>query len=345
MKEYFYNLITGERRVFIGPILRPFLLLAASLFFVIVKTRFFLYKTGILMSGRLPVPVISVGNITWGGTGKTPLVEALIKRLHHKGLSLVLLTRGYGNDEDKVISSNMPYARVLAGKRRLFNALDYSRGNKADAFVLDDGFQHLKIKRDIDIVTINAQGPFGNNMLFPAGCLREPVNALRRAHIVVITKSDLVPAQKLIELTASIRNISNDIMIVRARHKPKFLFTANGQERPLEYIKGKRVLAVSALADNPSFIKTVENLGAEIAFSLSYIDHHRYREDDVRVITESFKAFRAGMVVTTEKDWVKLSALVQGPAGIGIEFTILKIELEVEEDEAFYRRVYSVLPG
>jgi len=344
MKEYFYNLITGERRVFIGPILRPFLLLASFLFFIGVKARLFLYKTRILRPGKLPAPVISIGNITWGGTGKTPLVEALLGRLHNKGLSAVLLTRGYGEDEDKVISSNMPYARVISGKHRMSNALNYSKHNKADVFILDDGFQHFKIKRDIDIVTINAQSPFGNGMLLPAGCLREPLNALRRADIAVITKSDLVPGQRLIEIISCVKNISKDIIVFRARHSLKFFRTASGQKMPLEYVKNKRVVSVSALADNRSFIKTIENLGAEIVSSPFYIDHHRYTEGDVKRVLEILKKFQANIVVTTEKDWIKLGALIKGPIS-GVEFLVLKMELEVEEDEIFYRRLSAVLPG
>ena len=344
MKEYFYNLITGERRVFIGPILRPFLLLASFLFFIGVKARLFLYKTRILRPGKLPAPVISIGNITWGGTGKTPLVEALLGRLHNKGLSAVLLTRGYGEDEDKVISSNMPYARVISGKHRMSNALNYSKHNKADVFILDDGFQHFKIKRDIDIVTINAQSPFGNGMLLPAGCLREPLNALRRADIAVITKSDLVSGQRLIEIISCVKKISKDITVFRARHSVKFFRTAAGEKIPLEYVKNKRVVSMSALADNRSFIKTIENLGTEIVSSPFYIDHHRYTEGDVKRVLEILKKSQANIVVTTEKDWVKLGALVKGPIG-GAEFLVLKMELEVEEDEIFYRRLSAVLPG
>ena len=345
MKEYFYNLITGERRVLFGPILRPFLLLASLLFLVCVKARLFLYKAKLVRSERLPMPVISVGNITWGGTGKTPLVEAMLSWLYNKGFAAVLLTRGYGKDEDRVIASNMEHTRVISGKRRLLNALNYCKENKADIFVLDDGFQHFKIKRDIDIVTVNAQLPFGNNMLLPAGFLREPLNAIKRADIVVITKSDLVPRQRLVEIVSCVKNMSEDIMICRARHKPEFFLTDSGQNKPLEYIKNKRVASVSALADNYSFAKTIENLGAEIVSSLFYIDHHRYAAGDVKRIIKSLKEFQVNILVTTEKDWVKLAPMVKGPIANGIEFLVLRVKLEVEEDEIFYRRLSALLPG
>ena len=345
MKGYFYNLITGERRVLLGPILRPFLLLASLLFLACVRLRFFLYKARFMRSRGLPAPVISVGNITWGGTGKTPLVEAILSWLYDKGFTAVLLTRGYGKDEDRVIASNMGHTRVISGERRLLNAINYCKENKADIFVLDDGFQHFKIKRDIDIVTVNAQSPFGNNMLLPAGFLREPLNAIKRADIVVITKSDLVPRQRLAEIISCVKDVSKDILICRARHKPEFLLTDSGQNKPLEYIKNKRVTSVSALADNYSFAKTIENLGAEIVSSLFYIDHHRYTAGDVKKIIKSLNDFHVNIVVTTEKDWVKLAPMVKGPIAGGIDFLVLRVKLEVEEDEIFYRRLSAVLPG
>jgi tetraacyldisaccharide 4'-kinase len=345
MREYFHNLITGERRTLSGPILRPFLLLASYLFFVCVKTRIFLYRFGILRAYRLPLPVISIGNITWGGTGKTPLVEYVLRWLHHKGLRPVLLTRGYGNDEDRVISSNMKYVQVLSGKNRLSNALDYLKQNKADVFVLDDGFQHLRIKRDIDIVTLNAQSPFGNGRLLPAGCLREPLGALRRADIAMITKSDLVEEKDLVKTISRVKNVSADIVVCRAVHRPKFFYSEDNQQKPLECVKGKKVICVSALADNRSFIETIKKTGAEIISSRYYMDHHRYTEKDVEDIKEMLQRCNASAVVTTEKDWIKLQALTRSTAGRGIEFLVLKIELEVEEDEVFYRRLLHILRG
>jgi tetraacyldisaccharide 4'-kinase len=345
MREYFYNLITGERRVLLGPILRPFLLLASYLFFTCAKTRVFLYRYGILSSNKLPLPVISIGNITWGGTGKTPLVESVLQWLNDKGLQAVLLTRGYGNDEDLVLSSNMPYVRVLSGKNRLSNALAYLKRNKADVFVLDDGFQHLKIKRDIDIVTLNAQAPFGNKRLIPAGCLREPLNSLRRADMVVITKSDLTEERELLEIVSCVKNISGSIIICKSVHRPVCFYSSDSREKPLEYIKGEHVICVSALADNKSFVKTIKKIGAEIARSLYYVDHHRYTESDVKRIIEISEARQSKIVVTTEKDWVKLQFLAKSAISRGIEFLVLKIKLEVKEDEIFYRRLSRILHG
>jgi tetraacyldisaccharide 4'-kinase len=291
------------------------------------------------------LPVISIGNITWGGTGKTPLVESVLKWLHDKGLQAVLLTRGYGKDENLVISSGMPYVRVLSGKNRLSNALSYLKRNKADVFVLDDGFQHLKIKRDIDIVTLNAQAPFGNKRLIPAGCLREPLNSLRRADMVVITKSDLTGERELLETVSCVKNISDDIIICRSVHRPERFYLSGNREKHLEYIKGERVICVSALADNQSFVKTIKGIGAEIAYSLYYMDHHRYIESDVKRIMEISEACQSKIVVTTEKDWVKLQLLTKSAISRGMEFLVLKIKLEVKEDEIFYGRLSRILRG
>jgi tetraacyldisaccharide 4'-kinase len=307
--------------------------------------RVFLYKYGILRSKKLSLPVISIGNITWGGTGKTPLAESVLEWLHHSGLHSVLLTRGYGKDEDRVISYNMPYAQVLSGKNRLSNALDYLKQNKTAVFVLDDGFQHLRIKRDIDIVTINAKSPFGNSLLIPAGCLREPLSALRRADIAVITKSDLVGEKQLAETVSRVKNISKNIIVCRAVHRPKFFYSADNKKNPLEYVKGKQVICVSALADNHSFISTIENIGAEIVHSLCYMDHHRYTEDDAKRIMKISDTCQSRIVVTTEKDWIKLQVLARGAIKSGIEFLVLKITLEVKEYGIFHRRLFDILRG
>ncbi|MDD5504250.1 MAG: tetraacyldisaccharide 4'-kinase [Candidatus Omnitrophica bacterium] len=342
MKRYFHNLITGERRVAFGPILRPFLLFASLLFFLAAKVRFFLYKSGVFCCKKLPVPVISVGNITWGGTGKTPLVEAILLWLNAARLSPVLLTRGYGNDEDKMVSSRFPNVFVLSGKRRLRNALNYLKTAHAGVFILDDGFQHLGISRDIDIVTVSAVSPFGNSRLIPAGSLREPISALKRADIIVLTKADLVTDKQLSRISRFVRAASNGALIFYARHVPVSLKISGIREKGLEYIKGKQVICVSALADNRSFVKTVENLGATCVDSFSYIDHHLYTGCDVDRILQASKRRGVDIVLTTEKDWVKLAPLTAKPGIGGIEFTVLRVELKITEEEVFYGRLSAL---
>jgi tetraacyldisaccharide 4'-kinase len=345
MKKYFYNIITGKKSTGFGIILKPVLFLLSFLFFLGVKARFFIYKLGLLRSVGLSVPVISVGNLTWGGTGKTPLVEAILIYLSSKGIKPALLTRGYGHDEDRLISSKLPDITVIKGKKRACNAINFQKKQNADIFVLDDGFQHLKIKRDIDIVTINATQPFGNGLLFPAGILREPLGALRRAHIAVITKTDLVTEQSLVALRNKVKDISPVIDIYCSKHTPKFFYTANGEKQSLEYIKGKNIVCISGLADNDSFIKTIQRLDGIVGRNLSYIDHHSYAESDLIQLKNILQDLNINIVATTEKDWVKLEYIKLSILGKNIEFLILRIELEVEKDESFFSRLSALLPG
>jgi tetraacyldisaccharide 4'-kinase len=345
MKKYFYNIITGKNKTVFGIILKFFLFFLSFLFFLGVKARFFMYKFGLLRSVGLSAPVISIGNLTWGGTGKTPLVEAILIYMSSKGLKTALLTRGYGQDEDRLISSKLPDISVIKGKKRAYNAVNFQKKHNPDIFVIDDGFQHLKIKRDIDIVTINATQPFGNRLLIPAGILREPIGALRRAHIAMITKSDLVSEQSLSALKSRIKNISPDIDIFCSRHTPNFFYTANGEKKPLEYIKDKNIICVSGLADNDAFIKAIRRLRARVCRNLSYIDHYSYSDHDLSELKNISQNCNLNIAVTTEKDWVKLKYLKLSILEKDIEFLILRIELEVDKDEAFYSRLSAVLPG
>ena len=345
MKTYFYNIITGKKNTGLGIILKFVLFFLSFLFSLGVKARFFIYKFKLLRPVNLSVPVISVGNLTWGGTGKTPLVEAILIYLSSKGIRAALLTRGYGHDEDRLLASKLPNITVIKGKKRACNAINFQKKQDTDIFVLDDGFQHFKIKRDIDIVTINATQPFGNGLLVPAGILREPPEALRRAHIAVITKTDLVTEQSLVALRSKVRSISSVIDIYCSKHTPKFFYTANGEKKPLEYIKGKNIVCISGLADNDSFIKTIQRLDGIVCRNLSYIDHHSYTEYDLIELKNILRDLNINIVVTTEKDWVKLENIKLSIVGKDIEFLILKIELEVEKDESFFSRLSAVLPG
>jgi tetraacyldisaccharide 4'-kinase len=345
MKTYFYNIITGKKNTELGIILKPALFFLSFLFSLGIKARFFIYKFKLSRPVDLSVPVISVGNLTWGGTGKTPLVELILIYLSSKGIKPALLTRGYGHDEDRLIASKLPNITVIKGKKRASNAINFQETQNADIFVLDDGFQHFKIKRDIDIVTINATQPFGNGLLVPAGILREPPEALRRAHIAVITKTDLVTEQSLAALKNKVRGISPVIDIYCSQHTPKFFYTADGEKKPLEYIKGKNIVCVSGLADNDSFIKTIQRLDGIVGRNLSYIDHHRYVEYDLIELKNILQDLNISIVATTEKDWVKLENIRLSMLGKGIEFLILRIELEVEKDESFFSRLSALLPG
>ena len=344
MRKYFYNIITQKKREPFDIIIRPLLILMSLLYLSAIKARSLLYINGIFKSSRLSFPVISIGNITWGGTGKTPLAEAISSHLCSEGKKVTLLTRGYGSDEDRSMAKNLKGVKIITGSNRLSNALFQQQKGATDLFILDDGFQHFKIRRNVDIVTVNATEPFGNNHLIPAGILREPLSSFSRADMIVLTKCDLVSEARLAEIKAYIKKINYPADIFESVHEPELLYTRDGNTHPLEYLKGKTVSAVSGLGDNSSFITTLKNLGADVAAENSYMDHHQYTDDDLIAIHDTAKEKRIKTVVTTEKDWVKLK-LALGASFAQIEFLVLKIRLRIKNEQDFYKRLHTLLSG
>ncbi|NQT95441.1 MAG: tetraacyldisaccharide 4'-kinase [Candidatus Omnitrophica bacterium] len=345
MRSYLYNIITGSPKEPIGFLIRWLFLLLSLLYLAGIRLRGIFFKTGLLKSYRLKASVISIGNITWGGTGKTPLVEAICRYFSEHGRRVSLLTRGYGEDENRVLSENMDKVSVLAGGDRVKNALKKETESDVGLFVLDDGFQHAKIKRDLDIVTINATDPFGTGFVIPGGILREPISSLKRADIAVITKTNLVTKEEADIVKNKVLKVNPDMDIFESIHQPILLYSNKSQEQPLGYIKGKNICAVSALGDNGSFIKTLKNLGAHIGSEISYMDHHKYTAADLSAIFDSCAKNQIDTLVTTEKDWVKLKKLIAGPSADNIEILILKIKLRISNEEDFFGRLSSCISG
>ncbi|MFH1867455.1 MAG: tetraacyldisaccharide 4'-kinase [Candidatus Omnitrophota bacterium] len=346
MKNYIYKIITQGPKDPMGFAIKIILYLFSFLYLAAVKLRYIMYKAKLFKSERLKAPVVSIGNITWGGTGKTPLVEAICGYFQSKGKRCVLLTRGYGMDEDKALAQNLPDALVLIGEDRVKNARSEETKGPVDIFLLDDGFQHMKIERDIDIVTINATDPFGNGCLIPAGILREPPAHLNRAEIVVITKSGLIGRAQLDCLKNKIIKLNPNAEIFESAHKLLYFQTAAGEEKDTIYIKGKNVCIVSALGDNSSFAKSVESLCDSIKLHFFYMDHHQYSSKDIDIIIKECRGRGINTIVTTQKDWVKLKDILKSvKSADGVEFLILKIKVSVSYEKNFYTRLSSIVSG
>jgi len=344
MRQYLYNIITGREKGPLSFVIRIFLIFCSFFYLIVVKLRFWLYRIGIFSSFRLKTPVISIGNITWGGTGKTPLVEVICRHFLSDGKRIALLIRGYGMDEDKFLTESMQGVSVLVGGDRAKNA-KRAEEEPLDLFVLDDGFQHLKIARDINILTIDAGNPFGNGYLIPAGILREAINSVARAHIAVITKTATVSRPALDSIKGVLLKHNPGIEIYESNHQPLLLYTKSGEEKALEHVKGRRVCAVSALGDNDSFKTTIRSIGSDIGMDFSYMDHHRYSTGDIERILNGCKEESIDTVVTTEKDWVKIKDILGNRRKEDIEFLILKIRLKVDDEKSFFRRLSLILSG
>ncbi|XP_010666215.1 probable tetraacyldisaccharide 4'-kinase, mitochondrial isoform X2 [Beta vulgaris subsp. vulgaris] len=318
----------------------PFLSFASSIYNLSLTTRHYLYFLGIFRKHRLPVPVISVGNLTWGGNGKTPMVEFLSCWFNNSGISPLILSRGYaGGDEVKMLERHLMGTSVKVGvganraataswfldrygyinsctnaffeKLLSVNKVDTdATSDKIGAAILDDGMQHVRLERDLDVVMVNGLTPWGNNQLIPFGPLREPLSALARADIVVIHHADLVPEPILMNLKRRIQDIKESLPVFFSRMVSSHFFTVHNVDTklPLSAVHSRVVLCLSAIGSPNGFVKCVEKLGPLHVDQLHYSDHYMLQPTDIclmrRKLEELCHSFGSRpIVVTTEKDY------------------------------------------
>lgn len=336
-KRYIYDLMRDKRNDLLSRAIKTLLLLTSYLYGLLVRCNNFFYRISILKSHKAPVTVISVGNITLGGTGKTPFVIMLSKRVKKPAV----LIRGYGEDEWKMLEDKLGKlgGKVFVGKDRVKTAKEAIRDG-ADVIILDDGFQHRRLKRDLNIALIDSANPFGNRRLFPRGILREPISGLKRADIIVLTKSDMAKGY-IPEIEDEIKKLAPGKPIIRAFHRPTKLFELwGGGEEGISFLHNKRICVFSAICDSLYFKHTAETIGARVLLEFVFPDHYNYKRHDLERIFAKCKTEKIDTVVTTEKDAVKLKNLRFAEEGIRV--MALAIELEVTEgdkelDASLYR--------
>jgi len=302
----------------------------SALYRAAIYLRRMFFDLHIFRRKKISCPVISVGNLTLGGTGKTPTVIQVAQLLKSKHRRPVVVSRGYGRkgeteivvvsdgrsvlvdaqtggDEPVMIGTKLPGIAVVVGRRRYQAALLALQRFKPDVVILDDGFQHLPLKRDLDIVLIDAGNPFGNGKLFPAGILREPMNALERAHAVLITKADGTP--DVGSLKETVRRYT-PARIFTSRQVPVDLIDSRSAEiKPLSDLRGSRVLALSGIASPDSFVSMLRSLGADVAAVGTYPDHFEYQRSDLEAVFRKAADEKVRLIVTTEKDAIRLKKL------------------------------------
>lgn len=322
-----------------------FALAPASLVCSLVMTaRAYLYGSGILKRKRLPCKVVSVGNITAGGTGKTPMVMHIARLLKSKGRRVAVVTRGYGGslegrtavvsdgssillDAARAGDEAVLMARGLSGVPVVMGSGRYDAGMLAvkefgpDVIILDDAFQRLDLHRDMDVLLLDAAHPFGNGWTLPMGYLREPQGAAGRADIAVLTRAE---DGLLASGMAKVAGAAPGLPVAASVHRAASLKGPwDGEEAGLGWLAGKRVIAVSGIASPASFALILKGLNAKIADSLDFPDHYAYRQEDVQKMDALAEAAGADAVVTTGKDAVKLSGLAPGRA----KYLVLGVEL------------------
>jgi len=319
-QEDYRKLISGESYGAGAAALRFFLAAAAAGYSIIIRLRNFLYSTGLSRTHRANVPVISVGNITAGGTGKTPLVVWLYSKitenlkLKTKNYKCAILTRGYKAtknlklktqnylDEPAILAESCPDAKVIINPDRVAAAVEAVDRFGAKVLIMDDGFQHRRLFRDLDIVTIDATLPFGYGKCLPAGLLREPLSALTRADAVVITRCDQTDEKELARLEEKLRQVNPNMIIARSIHKPVCAKSSDGKEIGIEELRDKNIFAFCGIGNPGAFLETIKGLGAELVGSKIYDDHYHYTDNDIADIHKQAKNLEADLILTTQKD-------------------------------------------
>ncbi|MDR2665942.1 MAG: tetraacyldisaccharide 4'-kinase [Endomicrobium sp.] len=280
-------------------------------------------------SKRLSKPVISVGNLTWGGTGKTPIVVEILNLLINNNLKPAVLTHGYyrnnkvplllsnggtgvdtsnSGDEPLLIARSVPKTAVIVGSNRYRSALRFENEVKPDIYVLDDGFQHWSIQRDLDVVCINAANPFGNGMLIPAGILRENPKALKRADIVVITNSDMISDEKLKKLKESVFILSGQEPIVTYYGNFKYKTIDLNTNFDTELLKKSSVYSLSAIGFAKGFKNSIEKSGIILRGDIVLRDHINYNDNMIKRIIN--RKEKNSFFIITAKDAVKLKDII-----------------------------------
>lgn len=353
-KSFVEDLMYGRRQ---SPFFGAVLFALSLLYGALIRFRSMLFRLKLLGSNKVSCPVVSIGNITLGGTGKTPAVIAVAEFLAKSGKHPVVVSRGYGRrdesqvevvsdgrsllanastggDEPVLIASRLPHVPVVVGSNRYQAAQRALQRFPVDVVILDDGFQHQRLRRSLDIVLVDATDPFGNGKLFPAGILREPVSALGRAQAIIVTRTD--KKESMAGLLESIRR-NTQAEIFTSRHRPLDLVDCStGERKPLTALRNVKALAFSGIARPLSFTSLLTSLGVSIAAESAYPDHHHYQRSDLANIFKKAADAQVNMIITTEKDMTRLKDL--RPEGIWA----LCIELEVierNEWEQFLSRI------
>jgi len=323
------------------------------LYNAVTRTRLSLYRRGTFHATKLDRPVISIGNITTGGTGKTPLVEWVARVVSGAGKKVCILTRGYGRDNpDRMVivsdgrtilatpseAGDEPFllaTNLLGGAAVISSADRVAAGNEAieqfdtDCFVLDDGFQHLRLERDLNIVTIDATNPWGGGHLLPYGRLREPLSGLNRADCIVITRTDQV--KNIDELQTEIRKYAGEVPVFQSRMNTSRITRLNHSPETLV----PPVAAFCAVGNPGSFFDSLKH---EVVLQKAFPDHHRYSQPEIDSLIDVARNAGANSLITTAKDAVKLRAL-----SFSLPCYVVEIELRIENAEELIRLIKSVL--
>jgi tetraacyldisaccharide 4'-kinase len=334
----------------------------SRLYGAIVAVRQFLYQKGLIRPNALGCQVVSIGNLTVGGTGKTPVVEIFARELQKAGRRVAILSRGYkkakaplqrrlmdrlllrerkrpprvvsdgskllldsamSGDEPYMLASNLPDVAVLVDKDRVKSGRFAINKLGCDTLVLDDGFQYMALKHRLDIVLVDRTNPFGNEQVLPRGILREPIRNISRASFIFITKSNGTGSDPL---RARLRKLNPTAEIIECRHAARYLTHVFSSERcELDYLKGLKVVAMSGIAMPTGFEQELTRRGAEVVDAHRFADHHRYTQQEIINIINAAQREGAKAIITTEKDAVRFPRLDR----CDVPILFLRVDIEI----------------
>jgi tetraacyldisaccharide 4'-kinase len=343
---------------------------------LIVRLRETIYKKGLLQSKRLPCPVISIGNLSVGGSGKTPMTIYVAKLIQGLGYSVAIISRGYkgqaekfggvvcdgrricmgpdtAGDEPFMVAQRLKTVPVIVGQNRFKAGRLAIQEFKPDVLLLDDAFQHLKLHRDLDLVLLDSIEPLGNTFLFPRGTLRETASALSRGDAVILTRSDIGKAPSLDQIKKHVPRMP----IFHSSHIPYIYKIVTGNsiqsqdsstsssEYDFGAFKNKRVFAFSGIASNDDFRRTIESFQCKLENFSEFPDHHQYSERELDKIIKSAMDVSAEFIFTTEKDYVRIAHKIKWP----MDLVIIGIEISFGENDIAFksfikRRLQGLIP-
>lgn len=346
----FRNLVSGQRRGLAASAWRTLFSLAEIPYGLAVAWRNRQFDTGRRAARKVGVPVISVGNLTVGGTGKTPMVEWLASWFRRRGIRVVIISRGYGaqvgarNDEALELEQKLPDVPHLQNPDRVAAAETAIEEFESQLILLDDAFQHRRIHRDLNLVLIDALEPFGYGHLLPRGLLREPIAGLRRAHAIVLTRADAVSAEVRERIQSQVLAWSGSAAWVEVAHRPVALRDHSGQELSLDPLPVRRVAAFCGIGNPAGFRHSLAACGFEVVGVREFPDHHAFGRDDVESLAAWLQELKVDAVICTHKDLVKLDTKSIGACPlwalrIGIEILVgrepleAKLEMLIEASE------------
>lgn len=335
----FHEIVSGRRHGVGASLLRGALHTSEWFYSAAVQWRNRRYDRGSAAVHRMDVPVLSVGNLTLGGTGKTPLVRWLARWFADRGARVALVSRGYGatngqtNDEARELQRSLPNVPHLQNPDRVAAAYRAIEQFQAQVIVLDDAFQHRRLGRDLDIVLLDALEPFGFGHVFPRGTLREPIAELRRADIVILSRADHLDASARAALWQTVRDHAPQALTAETIHAPRRLSSASGVEMPLNSLRGQPVAAFCGLGNPAGFRHTLDACGCHVLGFREFPDHHNYSPTDLDSLSTWANELGAATLLCTGKDLVKISTdhLANRPLwGVDIELEFISGQKSLE---------------